>query len=145
MDNAAVLHVTDLVSKISTVSEVAKDVYHIYADEDITEMTKGMGFPSVGVIYDGLRAAPEMGASGKQGLSAEMVFSVLYFYRLGPAMATENTTATALQVLDKIRDSIKKTRGPSGHLWRFQMEVAVGSKKGVVAYVQRWAIPVQLV
>lgn len=145
MNNAAVLHVTDLTTKIQTVSEVKTQTYHIYADEDITEMTKGMGFPAVGVVYDGVRSVPETGASGKHGLSAEMVFSVLFFYRLGPSMATENTTATALQVLDKIRDAIKNTRGPSGHLWRFQMEVAVGSKKGVVAYVQRWAIPVQLV
>lgn len=144
MKDAAIKCIEDIKGKIKTVPSVAKNIHHIYSEDDIVTLTKGLSYPCVGVLYDGIRSSPEQGATSKQGLSAEIVCSVMLFFRAASNVASKDSTSEALQLLDSIRDSIKGQRSPTGHFWRFQMEAALGGKNSVLIYIQRWAAPVQL-
>lgn len=136
--------VTDIETKIGTLAAVKGKVFHVYGEDDLMDHTKGVVFPCVGVVYNGIRATPEDGATGKQGISGELVVTIMLLLR-DNVSATSNPKEGALRMLDDVRELVMGTKSPSGHKWRFQLESPVAGKKGVLAYVQRWATPVQLI
>lgn len=144
MKDLASLCVTDLETRIKTLPQIASKVFHVYGEDDLTDSTKGISFPCVGVVYNGIRAMPENKETGKHGTSSELVVTLMLMVR-DNTVATANVKEGALKLLDDMRDLIIRTKSPSGHLWRFQLESPVAGKKGVLAYIQRWATPVQLV
>lgn len=144
MKDIAVKCIEDLKTKLKTVKEVSKNLHHIYSEDDIATITKGLSWPCVGLLYDGIRSVSEAGSTSKQGLSAELVCSILLFHKAGPATSSKDDVSAALVTLDNIRDAVKGTRSPSGHFWKFQNEAALGGKNSILIYVQRWATPVQL-
>jgi len=137
--------IEDIEAKVASVPNIPRArVFHVYSEEELIERTKGLGFPCVGVVYDGLRATPEPGATSKIGGSAELVVTVILFFRQD-TKAKIDPKDSVVATLDAIREKILKTKSPSGHFWKFQVEAAVEGKTGLLAYVQRWATPVQLV
>lgn len=143
MDDLVVKCVTDLRTKILNVPALKKNVYHINTEEDVEVITKGMSFPCVGIIYEGMRAI-EGGSPQKIGLSAEIVCALMVFSKAGPSIATTDTVAEALILMDDLRNKVKATRSPSGHFWGFQSEASLGASKGILAYIQRWTTPALL-
>lgn len=143
MSGVAVNCINDIEAKLSTIQALKGKVFSVYSEEELTEKTKGVVFPAVGVVYDGMRASPEPGATLKMGLSAELVISVMVFFKQN-TKATKDPKDTMIDLMDTIRNSIKSTKSPSGHYWKFQLEAAVEGKQGVLAFIQRWATPVQL-
>ena len=139
---------TDCIESIEdvlrTIPGLEKRVFHVYSDEELIERTKGLSFPCVGVVYDGLMGREEPGATGKLSSTADLVVSIMLFFRQN-TRATTDPKDTTVETLDTIRSKILETRAPSGHLWKFQLEAAVEGKQGLLTYVQRWATPVQLV
>lgn len=145
MSGIAINCIDDLVAKISKIPSVKGKVFHVYSEEELTERCKGITSLWVGVVYDGLRAISEGGKdTHKIGGSAELVASVIILFRQD-TKATIDPKETVVSLLDTIRKGVITTKSPSGHFWKFQVEAAVEGKSGVLAYVQRWATPVQLV
>lgn len=135
---------TSVIKTLQSIAAVSGKVFQIYSEDELMDKTKGMVFPCAGVVYEGMRAISEGSKdTNRQGLSAELVLSILIFFR-PDALSPSNTKTSALNLLDDVRDSIKGTRSPSGHLWRFVVEAAATEKHGVVVYIQRWTTPVQL-
>lgn len=136
--------VQDIVDKLAAVTEFKNKVHQVYTESELADRTKGISYPLIAVVYDGMASIPERGESSKLGLGAEIKVSIIMFFR-SQAMATTNQTLDAVDSLDTVRDKIKGTTAPSGHKWRFVSEVgSQGAEKGVYVYVQRWSAPIQL-
>lgn len=144
MKDLATKCVDDIETRLKTMAGMSKRVFHIYSEDDLMDITKGLVFPCMGVVYNGIRAIPEAGSTGKQGGSGELVITVMLFFR-DESKAANSLKLSATELLDDVRDAIMGTRSPSGHFWRFQLEAPVEGKKNVLSYVQRWSTPVQLV
>jgi hypothetical protein len=107
--------------------------------------TKGISFPAVGVVYEGMRPTSDGDkATHKLGISAELVASVMMFHR-PDNMNAADTKTPAMTLLDSIRKEIMGSKSPTGHFWKFVVEAAATEKNGVVIWIQRWSTPVQLV
>lgn len=144
MTAIAIKCIDDLEARIKTIPTIKDRVFHVYSEEELVERTKGLSFPCVGIVYDGMMAIPEQGSSAKIGASAELVATVMIFFRQDTKAKSDPKDAT-VALLDEIRGKILATRSPTRHHWRFKLEAAVEGKQGVLTYVQRWATPAQLV
>lgn len=131
-----------LESLIRAVPEVHGRVFHVYSEEELMEKTKALIFPSVGLVYGGMRSVPTTGGSRDLGLSAELTASLILAFKTSNAKSDPRDTAVSL--LDKFRVAIHGQRSPSGHFWKFTMESALQGDSGVLYYFQRWSCPVQL-
>lgn len=136
--------IADVSKKVEELPVLRGRVFHVYSEEELVERTKGLSFPCVGVVYDGIRSVGEPGKdTGKMGSSAELVVSIMIFFRQETKAKTDPKESVVSQ-LDSIRSKLLRTKSPAGHFWRFQIEAAVAGKEGVLTYLQRWATPVQL-
>lgn len=144
MINIAINCTEDLAAKIAAVPLIKGKVFTVYSEEELVEKTKGLAYPCVGVVYDGMRATAEPGPTSKQGLSVDLTVSLMVFFR-PDTRAVKDPKLTMVELMDTLRDLIITTRSPSGHLWRFQVEVPVQGKSGILAYIQRWSTPAQLI
>jgi hypothetical protein len=136
--------VTDLSTRLQSIADLDNKVLFVFGQNDLEDKIKGAKFlPAVGVVYEGTRAIPDPGVTAKLGGSAEAVFSLLVINRPDNLFNADIKTST-LNLLDTIRSKILATRGPTGHFWRFVVEAAADEQKGVVFWVQRWSIPIQL-
>ncbi len=136
--------VDDLESKVQLVAEFKTRTFTVYSEDELIEKTKGIGYPCVGIIYNGITSQPEVGATQKIGGSGEIIVSLLVMFRQN-TIAKVDPKEQIIGKLDQIRSKIMCTKSPTGHFWKFQMEIPVVGKSGLLAYVQRWATPVQLV
>lgn len=143
MSVIAVSCIEDIENRIKTVPAIGNRVFHVSSEDEIIEKTKGVSFPCVGVIYSGMTATNEAGSSARMGQSAELVVSILLFFRQD-SRATNDPKDSTVAVLDEIRRKIMATKSPSNHFWRFKVEAAVEGGKGLMTYLQRWSTPVQL-
>ncbi len=128
----------------------AGKVWHIYSEDELKVKTKGIIIPAIGVIYDGLRPiqaantpSPQQGSMGGGAQSSEMTFTIIALLRLQP-IALDDPKAAAITQIDAMRRGILRQKSPSGHFWRFQLEVSAPNGKDSVAYIQRWNTTVQL-
>lgn len=139
--NIATLCVDDVEARLKTLKSMKSRVFHMYSESELLDETKGLVYPCMGVVYDGMRA---VGDGGKQGISAEIVVTIMVLFR-GSVLSKEDPKDTIVALLDDSRALFRNSpRSPSGHFWKFQVESAIDSKKGVLTYIQRWATPVQL-
>jgi hypothetical protein len=135
---------TDLESKVQLIAEFRGKTFGVFSEDELVERTKGIGYPCIGVIYNGIYTQPEIGSTQKIGGSGELVFSMIVVFRQS-TIAVIDPKEQIVEKLDAIRSKIIGTKSPTGHFWKFQMEIPVVGKAGLLAYVQRWATPVQLV
>lgn len=148
MNDIATKCVADLSAHLQQLIAAGK-VFHVYSENELMDKTKGIAFPAVGVVYEGMRAVNE-GAAGearvshKLGVSAELVAAVMIIQR-PDNISTANTKTPSMNLLDDIRQEIMGSRSPSGHFWKFIVEASANEKNGVVIWLQRWSTPVQLV
>lgn len=135
--------VADICTRLRRVPGLSQKVFHIYSEDEIEDKTKGLSYPCVGVIYDGIRSVGDNGDTNKQGNSTVLTVSILYMFRQNTS-SNVDPKDEAVTVLDAARGEIKG-RAPGGHPWRFLIEAPLGGKKGVLVYLQRWSTPAQLV
>lgn len=136
--------INEMMEKLKTLPGVNNRVFYIYSEDEIEAKTKGLSFPCIAVIYDGIRSTDGGGASEKVGVSASLTLSILYLFRQN-TLAMEDPKSEALKMLDAARPLIRG-RSSSGHKWRFLVESPLsGGKAGVQVYLQRWSTPVQMV
>lgn len=143
MTAIAIKCIEDLEARVEQIPALKGRVFHVYSEEELVERTKGLSFPCVGIVYDGMMAIPEPKPTAKIGGSAELVATVMIFFRQDTKAKNDPKDQT-VALLDQIRGKILATRSPTQHLWRFKLEAAVEGKQGLLTYVQRWATPVQL-
>lgn len=135
--------VADVVDKIKAIPGLSSKVFHVFSEEDIDDKTKNLIFPCVGVVYDGIRdAGSSVGSSDKQGVSGVLTVSIIYLFRK-VTNSSVDVKDEAVRTLDLARKALRGS-APGGHKWRFLLESPLGSKTGILAYVQRWSTPVQL-
>jgi hypothetical protein len=144
MNDIATKCVADLKSHLGQLIAAGK-VFHVYSEEELMDKTKGITFPAVGIVYEGMRAVPEDSdkKSVKMGVSAELVAAVMLIQRPDSISAADTKTPT-MNLLDDIRQEIMGSKSPSGHWWKFVVEASANEKNGVVIWLQRWSTPVQL-
>ena len=143
----AAASVLDLVSRIKAMPDFGPTkVWHVYSEEELLAYQKGVIFPAVGVLYDGMRVAPDSGGGSPGGgtkASAELSCTVMAWFRNSP-QSTVDPKDTIVAQVDRLRSAVMGQRSPTGHFWRFQVEASIPGKSGVLCYLQRWATAVQL-
>lgn len=144
MTGIAINCITDIADRLNVIPSLKGKVFHVYSEQELTERTKGLTLPCVGVVYDGLRSVGESGDTSKMGMSSDIVVTIMLFFKQD-TRAKVDPKDTMVALMDSIRDAIIGTRSPSGHNWKFQMEIPVAGKLGVLAYLQRWSTSTQLV
>lgn len=145
MNDIATKCVADLKGHLAQLIAAGK-VFHVYSEEELMDKTKGITFPAVGIVYEGMRAVSEDSdkKSVKMGVSAELIAAVMLIQRPDNISAADTKTPT-MNLLDDIRQEIMGSKSPSGHWWKFVVEASANEKNGVVIWLQRWSTPVQLV
>lgn len=145
--NVATDTVASLVASLQSVAGV-KGAFHALTEEELMDKAKVLQYPAAGVIYEGMRGGGDSGkATHRVGLSADLTVSLVILYNSKAVLgqtAMDALKLEALELLDLIRNTIRDTRGPSQHFWRFISEAPALEKNGVVLYIQRWSLPVKL-
>jgi hypothetical protein len=136
--------VASLKLTLQSIAELKGRTLFVFDEDNLSDQVKGIGsLPAIGIVYEGMRATPEQG-TGRMGMSAEMVFSLVLINRSNDIVSSDQTKTETLVILDAIRSKLLGTRSPTGHFWRFVVEAAASQSKGVVFWVTRWSTPVQL-
>jgi len=137
--------IDDLTAKLESVAQVKSKVFTVYNEEDLMDQMKGVVGRGLGVSYLGMTAWPEIGTkdSHRIGLSCTANYAIIVV-NPKPPVITKQQISPLVSLLDNLRDSIKNTRAPTGHFWRFVAETPAVIKGSNVVWVQRWAVPVQL-
>jgi hypothetical protein len=129
---------------LKTVPKVNDKIVQVYSEEELGDAMKGVEFPCIGIVYEGMRAVPEMKETNRQGVSAELVLSLIIVEK--PTTAGESRVKNrTINLLDLTRKAMHEGKSPAGHKWRFVLEAPASEKKGTVIWLQRWATPIQLV
>lgn len=114
---------------------------HIYSYEELTDKSKAVSFPAVGVIYEGMRPDESANGNGKasSSISSRVIISVL--------LLTDNDNKAggipilkAHEYLDLLRDAINNKEAPNGKKYRFEVEAPASEKANKVLWVQRWSV-----
>lgn len=137
--------VEDLQKKIEAINANANGLLWVYSEANFLNASKGINFPAVGVIYEGMRGNSENEkTTNKIGGSGSLVVSLILAHNNGNfAGGSEIFNATA--ILDEMRSAIIDTKSPTGHKWRFVVEAPSEEKNGGVIWLQRWDTPVMIV
>jgi len=143
---ACVLHMDVLVKAIPAFNGQA---FHIYSEDDLRAQQKGLIIPSVGIVYDGMRAVQDSRpgdgrVAGGRGSTADLMVTVMAFFRNLPQGDADQKLGM-IRAIGALRKTIVRSRSPTGHFWRFQVEAPVSGKDGLLVYVQKYATAVQLV
>lgn len=141
-ESIVVACVDEMIKSVGLVPSFAGKVLHVYSEEELSVKLKGLSYPCAAVVYDGMTSV--LATGGGIGASGAMVLSVMVFFRMN-TVATTDPKETILAMLDSLRKQIRKAKSPTGHSWQFLNEAPAQGKTGILAYVQRWSTPVQLV
>jgi hypothetical protein len=116
-----------------------------FNEEDFMDKIKGLKtYPGLGIVYEGLHSVPEIGSTGKVGISGQMVISIILISGGTGVLNTDEAKFNAIRNLDRIRSGMMATRSPSMHPWRFLVEAPAQLKNGTIFWAQRWTTPVQM-
>jgi len=117
-----------------------------YNENDLLDVLKGVkSYPAVGIVYEGMRSMPESGSTMKAGVSAEVMLSFVLIEQGNAIINTNQKKTRAIDYLDAMRDQFMGKRSTvTNHLWHFLVESPAELKAGMVVWVQRWSLPVQL-
>lgn len=131
--------VEDLIAKVSAVLPPGDErAIYVYDEDVFGDASKQLSYPAVGVIYVGTQGKPQ--ARGN-GLSAELSFVLIFMsdeVRFDTSGRADKSEATGL--LKAIRDAIKCTRSPTGHIWNFSAEAPRGVVDKHMVYYQKWTV-----
>lgn len=130
---------------ITTPVSFAGKVVVVYDPNDLMDKVKGIKvFPAIGVVYEGMASAPEDGET-KRGISAQPHFALILIEQDDSILNTSQKQYRAIDCLDAMRDQFLGTRSTNTQAyWQFLVEAAAELKSGMVCWVQRWTVPVNL-
>lgn len=140
----------EAVSKISSINippiTLVNRVLIAYNANELIDNLKGIrSYPAVGVIYEGMHSQAERGETMKVGVSAELLISFVLIEQGDEMVRTDQKRSRSINYLDAIRDQFMNVRSTvTGHMWHFQVEAPAELKAGMICWVQRWSLPVQL-
>lgn len=143
-DDLAIKCIAEVKAHLQTVEKIKGKIVSVYSQEELTDSMKGITAPFVGVVYEGMRAVAEQKETNRQGVSCELVVSLIVVGRVTTAGESSMKNQT-LGLLDDLRKAMRNCKSPAGHKWRFNMEAAAAEKQGTTMWIQRWTTPVQLV
>jgi hypothetical protein len=135
--------INDLIEKVKTVTRLKDRVFYVTSDDDLMDKLKGLVYPVVAVIYAGIASEADSGSTSRHGLSTELGADILFFFKNSPLVKVD-PNQRAIDDLDEVRDAIKGTKSPAGHLWRFGAEHPIELKSEIMGYRQHWTTPVIL-
>jgi hypothetical protein len=117
-----------------------------YNESDMLDLLAGVrSYPAVGIIYEGMRSQPEAGSTAKVGVSCEIVVSFVLVEQGDAVVSTDQKKTRAIDYLDAMRGQFMGLRSTvTQHFWHFLVESPAELKAGMVVWVQRWSLPVQL-
>jgi hypothetical protein len=138
----------ELITLVKSVPEFEKSGFSCYNLEDLMQKTELQTFPLVGVCYNGSAIAPSTNPSATASdLRSNSIVLVEHQYLVVigiqyqySVQVTEDTKATATDLLDQIRPVILGYRGVNSRPWRWVGESPEtnASSDGVVFYSQVW-------
>ena len=128
----------DLMNKLKTVSLVKDKVISVYTEKEIMDKATQLPPPLIGVVYEGMRAVPDMDKLAR-GYTVEMMFTVVLVVSGQTFGDSPSSKLVAADVLDKCRAAIKGTQNPYSQWWKFMVEAAVQETTGGFMYMQRWS------
>ena len=74
--------VDDLKTKLESLAKLKGKAFWVYNEDHLMDKTKGITFPAVGVVYEGIRAVSEnQKDTYKVGFSGELVASIMVIQR----------------------------------------------------------------
>lgn len=129
----------NLVQRLQSIAELGEaKVVSVEDPDDLASYFKGVtATPVAGVVYEGMRAAPEFSQAPK-GYATAAVFAV-YLLMGSPAMSKATSQGQrAMDMLDTMRTKVLGGTAPAGHPWKFLLESYVDSSKGNTLWLQRW-------
>src|ERR1043165_20863 len=117
-----------------------------YNEDDLLDLVKGIkSYPAVGIVYEGMRSMVEKGSTAKSGLSSQVVFSLVIIEQGSAIVASDQKRSRAIDYLEAMRDVFLTDKSATtGHMWHFLVEAPAALKAGMVCWVQRWGVPIQL-
>lgn len=117
-----------------------------YNENDLLDTLKGVvSYPAIGIVYEGMRSQPEAGSTMKVGLSCEIVMAFVLVEQGNAISASQQKKTRAIDLLEIMRDQFMGKRSTAtSHLWHFLVEAPAELKAGMVVWIQRWSLPVQL-
>lgn len=143
-ENLAERCVLDMKARLATVPSLVGKIVQVYSEEELANAFVGVSFPCMGVVYEGMRSVNEPGSTLKQGVSNELIVSLVVAEK-GSSPGESDSKIRTMHLLDAARKAVRAGgSAPGGHKWKFVLEAPASEKKGVVLWVQRWATPVLL-
>lgn len=136
--------VASVITKLQSIADISNRALEVLSEDDFLDKIKGLPCPSIGVVYEGMRATnKDDRASHRVGLAAELGLSLVLVTE-GKAILGGASPTSATTVLDSMRNVMKDTRSPTGHFWRFVLEAPALEKGGRTLWIQRWSSPIIL-
>lgn len=151
--------VTDLDTKLKTISALANRTIYMYDGEDLLTESGKVGLPAIGIVYNSLQGKTGDRSQGPNGLMATATFDI---YILGGQQCVEKISRETgvkmktTEFLEQIRNAIRGTlpQPPTGspgdgrrrqtRHWSFVSENPVAFDENTISYVQRWECDVGL-
>jgi len=130
--------INNLATHVTSIAELVDRAHPVYTPEKLVRMIKGVQGPQVGIVYEGMTANPEPGATKR---------SITKTAHFGLYMAVESTALSdnvegeipAILLLDKIGVAVEGKVSPTGHPWEFMSEGYSDSFPDKALWVQRWS------
>lgn len=142
VNNPATACTVDIRDKVKALTLFGGKVFICYDPDDLTKMLGKLKAPICGVLYEGIRSK---GGPGDKSLGASVGVSIIV---IAGSKALEGATlednGEHTELLDSIRDTIKRTKSPTGHSWEFVAELPLDLKDKGMAYYQRWQSTIML-
>lgn len=151
--------VTDLDTKLKTISAIQNRIIYMYDGEDLLTESGKVGLPAIGIVYNSLQGKVGERNQGPQGLMGTATFDI---YILGGQQCVEKISRETgvkmktTEFLEQIRNAIRGTlpQPPTGspgdgrrrqtRVWSFVSENPVAFDDSTISYVQRWQCDVGL-
>lgn len=137
--------INDISTRIKALGEFGatgkEKVFSVYSEDDLLDKSKMLKFPCIGVMYEGIRANSLDGS--RQGMAADCGIALVLLLE-SKSIGGINRENEAARLLDSMRESVRLSRAPSQHKWRFVSEMPAGVVGAATVYVQRWTCPVIL-
>lgn len=133
-------------TKLGNITALQGRVTICYNENDLIDSIKGLRtFPAVGIVYEGMRSAGENKPTSRLGLSAEVSIGLILIEQGDSIIATQQKKTRAIDMLKAMRDEFMDERSTvTGHYWHFMVESPAELTSGMVCWVQRWSLPIQL-
>lgn len=134
----------DLKEYLQSIAGLDEKTLLIYSAEELMDKSMAVPLPAAGVVYEGMRANTESTPTNRTGTSAEAIFTILVLAD-SLKLSTIETKQSNINLLGKIRRTLRDRKSPTGHKYRFMLEAPAAEKGDTLIWAQRWAVPVPVI